>query len=67
MPVAKRCRNHSISNATCYLWKRKYTGVQVSGVQRLGEIEAENAGLKPMFVDLVLENAVIKDVLSRES
>lgn len=43
------------------------SGVQVSELQRLRELEAENAKLKRMFADLALENAAIKDVLNRKS
>lgn len=67
MPVAELCRKHGISKATYYLWKSKYSGVQVSELQRLRELEAENAKLKRMFADLALENAAIKDVLNRKS
>ena len=67
MPVAELCRKHGISNATYYLWNNKYSGVQVSKLQRLRELEAENAKLKRMFADLALENAAIKDVLYRKS
>ncbi len=67
MPVAELCRKQGISNATYYLWKSKYSGVQVSELQRLRELEAENAKLKRMFADLALENAPIKDVLNRKS
>lgn len=67
IPVAELCRKHGISNATHYLWKSKFSGVQVSELQRLRELEAENAKLKRMFADLALENAAIKDVLNRKS
>lgn len=67
MPVAELCRKHGISNATYYLWKSNYSGVQVSELQRLHELEAENAKLKRMFADLALENAAIKGVLNRKS
>lgn len=43
-----------------YPWKSKYSGGQVSELQRLRELEAENAKLKRMFTDLALENAAIK-------
>jgi putative transposase len=46
MPVAELCRKHNISNATYYPWKSTYSGVQVSELQRLRELEAENARLK---------------------
>jgi len=67
VPVAKLCRTHGISNATYYLWKSKYSGVQVSELQRLRELEAENQRLKRMYADLALENAAIKDILNRKS
>ena len=65
--VTEICRKHGVSSATYYLWKNKYAGVQVSELQRLRELEAENAKLKRMFADLALENAAIKDVLNRKS
>lgn len=55
-----------ISNATYYQWKSKYSGVQASELQRLRELEAENAKLKRMYADLALENAAIRDVLNRK-
>lgn len=67
VPVAELCRQHGISTATYYQWKSKYSGVQVSELQRLRELEAENARLKRMYADLALENAAIKDVLNRKS
>lgn len=66
IPVAELCRKHGISNATYYQWKSKYSGVQVPELQRLRELEAENAKLKRMFADMALENAAIKDVLNRK-
>ena len=66
MPVAELCRKHGVSNATYYQWKSKYSGVQVSELTRLRELEAENVKLKRMYADLALENAAIKDVLNRK-
>ncbi|MBN3342775.1 IS3 family transposase [Pectobacterium brasiliense] len=66
VPVAELCRKHGISSATYYNWKSKYSGVEVSELQRLRELEAENARLKRMYADLALENAAIKDVLNRK-
>jgi len=54
VPVAELCRKHGISNATYYQWKSKYSGVQVSELQRLRELEAENAKLKRMYADLAV-------------
>lgn len=67
LPVADLCRKHGISSATYYNWKSKYSGVEVSELQRLRELEIENARLKRMYADLALENAAIKDVLNRKS
>jgi putative transposase len=65
--VAELCRKHGMSNATYYQWKSKCSGVQVSELQRLRELEAENAKLKRMYADLALENSAIKDDLNRKS
>ena len=59
-------RTHGISRATFFKWRSKYGGASVSDVTRLRELEAENAKLKRMYADLALENAAIKDVLSRK-
>lgn len=66
VPVAEVCRKHGISTATYYQWKSKFAGMSVSELKRVKELEAENARLKRMYADLALENAAIKDVLSRK-
>jgi putative transposase len=66
MPVAEMCRKHGISSATYYQWKSKYAGMSVSELKRVKELESENARLKRLYAELALENAAIKDVLSRK-
>jgi putative transposase len=66
VPAAQVMRQHGISQATYYNWKAKYGGASVAELKRLRELEAENAKLKRMYADLALENAAIKDVLSRK-
>jgi len=66
VPVAQILRKHGISHGTYYVWKSKYGGASVAELKRLKELEAENAKLKRMYADLALENAAIKDVLSRK-
>jgi putative transposase len=66
VPVAQVLRQRGISQATYYNWKAKYGGASVAELKRLRELEAENAKLKRMYADLALENAAIKDVLSRK-
>ena len=52
--------------AAYFNWRLKYGGVTVNELKRMKELEAENAKLKRMYADLALENAAIKDVLSRK-
>ena len=63
--VAEILRKHSIARGTYFEWRRKYAGALVGQLQRLKELEAENAKLKRMYAELALENAAIKDVLGR--
>ena len=65
IPIADLVRKHGISRATYFNWRSKYAGTSVAELERLKELEAENAKLKRMHAELVLENAAIKDVLSR--
>ena len=57
-------RKLGVSNATWYIWKRKYGGLEVSEVRRLREMEQENNKLKRIVANLMLENEAIKEVLS---
>ena len=66
LPVAEVLRKHGISRPTYYQWKAKYGGASVPELRRLKELEQENAKLKRMCAELALENAAIKDVLSRK-
>ena len=70
MKPACRWRRSCASTASArprnYVWKSKYDGASVAELKRLKELEAENAKLKRMYADLALENAAIKDVLSRK-
>lgn len=64
--IAELARKHGISRATYFNWRSKYSGVTVSELRRMKELEAENAKLKRLYAELALENAAIKDVLSRK-
>jgi putative transposase len=52
VPVAEVARKHGISAATFYQWRSKYGGMDVSDLQRMRELEQENARLKRMYADL---------------
>ena len=66
VPVADVVRKAGVSRATFFKWRSKYGGATVSELARLKELEAENSKLKRMYAELALENAAIKDVLSRK-
>ncbi len=66
VPVAELIRKHGIARNTYFNWKAKYGGATVPELHRLRELEQENARLKRMYAELALENAAIKDVLSRK-
>ena len=59
------CREHNISQNTFYAWKSKYGGMSVSEAQRLKSLEAENAKLKRLLADAMLDNVALKDLLSK--
>lgn len=62
--TADVCRKHGISSATFYAWKAKYGGIRVSDARRLKALEAENAKLKRLYAEAMLDNAGLKDLLS---
>ena len=64
--VKEIIRRHGISEQTFYRWKSKYAGMEASDVRRLKELEAENAKLKKMLAEAHLDNAALKDVVSRK-
>ena len=64
--VPDACRRIGVTVQTYYRWRKEYGGLKVDQARRMKELEAENARLKRMYADLALENAAIKDVLSRK-
>lgn len=58
-------REYGVSRATLYQWKSKYSGMDVSQVRRLKELEEENRRLKQMYADLALDNRILKDVIEK--
>jgi len=59
MATAEVCRRHGISSATFYKWKSKYGGLEVSEARRLRTLEEENARLKKLLVEAMLDNVVL--------
>jgi putative transposase len=64
--TADVCRKHGISSATFYKWKAKYGGLEVSEAKRLKALEDENARLKKLLAEAMLDNAILKDVASKK-
>ena len=64
--TADLARRHSVSDATIYNWKSKYGGLEVSDARRLRELEGENAKLKRLLADTMLDNVALKDLLAKK-
>jgi putative transposase len=64
--TADLCRKHGISEATFYNWKSKFGGLDVSEAKRLKQLEGENARLKKLLADSMLDNAALKDLLAKK-
>ena len=64
--TAELCRRHGISSATFYAWKAKFGGMEVSDAKRLKALEEENGRLKRLLAESLLDQAALKDLLSRK-
>ncbi len=64
--TADLARKHGLSEATLYNWKAKFGGMDVSDAKRLKALEDENAKLKKLLAETMLDNAILKDVNSRK-
>lgn len=64
--TADVCRRHGISEATFYKYKAKYGGMDVSDARRLKALEDENARLKKLLADQMLDNAMLRDIASKK-
>ncbi len=64
-PVAEVCREHGVGESTYYKWKSKYGGMDVNEARRLKTLEDENSRLKRLLADAMLDNAALKDALSK--
>jgi putative transposase len=66
MKTADLCRKHGISEASFYNWKAQYGGLEVSEAKRLKGLESENARLKKILADAMLDIAALKDLLAKK-
>lgn len=65
MATAEVCRRHGVSTATFYKWKAKFGGMDVSDARKLKTLEAENARLKKLLADSMLDVSILKDLLGK--
>ena len=63
--AADLCRKHGISDATFYKWRSKYSGMEASDAKKLKALEAENAKLKKMLAEQMLDVATLKEMLGK--
>jgi putative transposase len=64
--VADLCRKHGVSDASIYNWKARFGGMDVSEARRLKSLEDENARLKRLLADAMLDNAALKDLVGKK-
>lgn len=65
MATAEVCRKHGLSPASYYKLKAKYGGMELTDAKRLKQLEDENAKLKRLLADTMLDNVVLKDLLGK--
>ena len=66
VPVKELARKHGFSDASFYLWRSKFGGMDVSDAKRLKSLESENARLKKLLAESMLENEVTREALRRK-
>ena len=64
--INELCRKHNISDATFYTWRKKYGGMSAPDVRELKALREENQRLKKLLAEAMLDNAALKDVVSRK-
>ena len=66
MPAQEVIRKHGIANGTFYRGKEKFSGMEISDVKRLRELEAENAKLKRLLAKTLLDKTALEDVVQKK-
>ena len=66
LPIKELCRRHGFSVASYYLWRSKFGGMNVSDAKRLKELESENARLKKLLAEAMLENEATREALRKK-
>lgn len=66
LAIKELCRKHGFSEASYYLWRSKFGGMDVPDAKRLKSLEAENTRLKKLLAETMLENEVVKEALRKK-
>lgn len=66
IPVKELCRKHGFSEASYYIWRSKFGGMTVPEAKRLKELESENARLKKLLAETMLESEIVKEALRKK-
>jgi len=66
LPTKEVCRKHGISEASFYMYKSKYGGMELSDAKKLKALEDENNRLKKRVADLMVDNTMLKDINSKK-
>jgi len=66
VPVANLSRQHGFSQSAFYKWKAKYSGLDVSQLKRLKELEEENRKLKQMYAEMSLDHKLLKEIVEKK-
>lgn len=66
LPIKELCRRHGFSEASYYLWRGKFGGLEVSDAKRLKTLEQENARLKKLLAESLLEQEVTREALRKK-
>lgn len=64
--VSEICREHGISDATFYIWKKKYAGLGLSELRELRQLRDENAKLKRLVADLSLDRHILQEIVQKK-
>ena len=64
--VSDICRSHGISQPTFYNWKGKYSGMSISQLKKMKELETELSAFKKMYADLAFENNALKNLIEKK-
>ena len=65
MSAADLCRKYGVSDATFYKWRSKYGGMEVSGAKRLKALEEENAKLKKLLAEQMMDVSTLREMLGK--